>query len=70
VALSIQVDDIAQKAATFRPSRAILTILALPFFVIGFVAAIIWVALSWCFAAVAVGFSDAKVRAGRRSGDG
>lgn len=51
-------ERVAAKAVDIRVARILLTILAAPFYVVGFVAGVLWLALRWVFAALVVGFTD------------
>lgn len=53
-------ERVAAKAAEVRPARLLLALIAVPFYVLGFVAGVAWAALVWIFAAVQVGFADAR----------
>lgn len=53
---------VAARASEVKFSRVILTILALPLYVLGFLVGLLIVAASWMFAAAAVGASDARAR--------
>lgn len=55
-------DRIASMAATFAPLRLLLTVLALPFYVVGFLVGLVLVAVMWMWAAVVVGVTDARGR--------
>jgi len=55
---------VAVKASEVRPVRALLTVLAFPFYALGFLLGVLWLALTWLFAAAAVGVSDARARGG------
>ena len=55
-------ERIAERANQVKILTIILTILAMPFYVIGFVVGVAWMALRWTYAAVAVGFADARAR--------
>jgi len=59
---STMTDRIAYHAVQVQPLRLLLSILAAPFYAVGFLAAVIWFGLAWCYAAVGVGFSDGKRR--------
>lgn len=59
-------DRVAERAATYQPAKILLTVLAVPFYVVGFVVGVLWVALAWAWAAVLVGVGDVR----RRDGDG
>lgn len=56
---------VAEKAASFKPATVLLSILVAPFYVVGFLAGVVWLLLSWAFAAVAVGFGAVKPKADR-----
>jgi hypothetical protein len=55
-------DRVAAKAADVRPLRLLLSLLALPFYVLGIVVGVAWLAVRWTYAAVVVGFTDATDR--------
>lgn len=59
---------VAAKANELRPARVVLSVLAFPFYVVGLVVGVVWVAVAWAFAAVAVGVADVRAR-GRAAGD-
>jgi len=59
------IDRVATKATEVRVVSILLSLIALPFYVLGFVAAVVFVLVRWCVAAVLVGFSDAMSRSGR-----
>ncbi len=52
------VDRVADRSAEIRVVRLLLSIVALPFYVVGFAVGALWLAARWAYAAVAVGFSD------------
>ena len=54
------VDRVATKAVDVRVFKVLLTLIALPFYVLGFLAAVVWLVVRWCVAAVIVGFQDVK----------
>ena len=60
--MSSFVDRVASRASDVQLLRVLLTLIALPFYVIGFVVAVLWLAIRWIYAAAAVGFTDAKER--------
>lgn len=60
-------DRVAAKAADIRVVRLLLSLLALPFFLIGVLAAILWLAIRWSYAALLVGFEQIAAPA---AGDG
>ena len=53
---------VAERASQIRFAQVLLTILASPFWLIGAVAGLVWVCVTWCAAAVVIGFSDAHER--------
>jgi hypothetical protein len=53
-------ERVAVTAAEVRPLRVVLTVLAAPVWMVGFVVGLLWVAALWLFAAAAVGFGDAR----------
>lgn len=55
-------DDVARAAAEIRPARALFTLLALPFYVLGFVASVIYVGGLWAIAAITIGFKEGRAR--------
>lgn len=55
-------DRVAVQAADVRLLRVLLTVVALPFYAFGFVVAVLWLAARWVYAAVTVGFADARDR--------
>lgn len=56
------VDRVAERAASVRLVRVLLSLLAAPFYVLGLVAALVVLAASWAWAACGVGFADLKDR--------
>ena len=59
----VSVQAIAVRASSYDPVRFVLAALALPFYVLGCVAAVVWLAGSWLVAAARTGFDDARERA-------
>ncbi len=57
-------DRIAAKAASTRPLRVLLSILAFPFYALGLVLGFVVVGFLWCYAAVGVGIADVRSRKG------
>jgi hypothetical protein len=55
-------DRVAAKVADVKIGRLILTILAAPFYALGFLLGLLVAAVLWCGAAIAVGVSDARRR--------
>lgn len=53
-----QVDRVAARAAEVQFVRLVLSLLALPFFVLGLMVGVLWLAVRWCYAAVMVGFEQ------------
>ena len=63
-------ERVALKASSFSLVRAVLTVLVAPLWLLGAVAGLAWMAVSWMAAAVAVGFRDAQASAVRASKPG
>lgn len=59
-------DRVAAQAMTMRPLRLLLTLLAIPFYVIGWLVAFVWFAIVFTFGALKVGFMDARGRFDQR----
>lgn len=55
-------DRVAAQAIEIRMVSLILSVLAVPFYLLGLVAAIVWLGVRWCIAAVKVGFVDVANR--------
>lgn len=55
-------ERIATQAVSVRPSRALLAILMVPFYIVGFTVGAVWFALRWTYSAVQIGFIDATTR--------
>lgn len=55
-------ERVADKAAEIKFVQLLLTIVALPFFVLGLVVGLAWLTVRWCYAAVLVGFEQAVKR--------
>lgn len=58
-------DRVAAEATEVRPVRALLTLLAFVFYLLGVVVGAAVVAVSWSIAAVKVGIADVRARADR-----
>jgi len=60
----VPVDRITAEAREARPGRALLTLIAGALYGLGWLAAktvaVVWLALAWSYAAVTVGWSDAR----------
>lgn len=64
-------DRIAVQAQQFKPLRALLTLLAAPFYLVGLLIGFVWIAIAWCYAAALIGVRDVKDRKnGRADGAG
>lgn len=50
---------VAERAQDIRPARIVLTVLAAPFWLLGLIVGVLWLAVSWCLAAAVIGFGDA-----------
>lgn len=61
------VDRVAARAASIPLARVLLSLLMVPFYVLGFVAGVAWAAVSWAYAAAVEGFVDGRARARARS---
>jgi hypothetical protein len=59
----VSVQAIADRASTYSPARAVLTVLTVPFYVLGVLAAVLWLAGAWVVAGARQGFDDARDRA-------
>lgn len=53
---------VAVQAAELRPLRIVLTVLAVPFYVLGVLLGLLFVAVLWAVGAVRVGLDDARSR--------
>ncbi len=60
------VDRVAAQATTVAPMRLLVTVVTLPFYVLGWVLGILWVAVLFMVGAVRVGMADARQRLDRR----
>lgn len=60
----VPVGDIQTRAAEIDPAKLLLAVLALPFLVLGWVAAkvwqVLWLVVSWSVAAIQVGWVEAR----------
>lgn len=57
---------VATRATSLSPVRVLLAVLVAPFWLVGAVAALGWLVLSWAWAALLIGFGDVAAR-GRAS---
>lgn len=65
------VERVAEVAVRVRPARVLLSVLAAPLYAAGFVAAVAFGLFVWLYAAVQVGWSDARSwRLGADDGSG
>lgn len=55
-------ERVALKASDVAVAKVLLTLLAVPFYLLGFAVGAVWVAVRWIFAAVVVGFGDVHAR--------
>lgn len=62
------VDQVAARASQISAARVFLSVLAAPFYVLGMLLGVLWVAAVWMLAAAQLGVSDARDRADRRRG--
>lgn len=58
----VPVDRISAEAREVRFGRAVLTAIAAVFYVVGWLAAAVWLAVVWCATAVKVGWQEARQR--------
>lgn len=65
--MSSYVQRVGDQAQQIQPFRLLLAVLASPLYAVGWVVGLVVVVVLWLFAAAAVGFSDARTRARRRS---
>lgn len=65
--MSSYTQRVGEKAQQIRLARVLLAVFAAPLYVLGWLAGVLVVALLWVFAAVVVGFGDARSRAAGRS---
>jgi hypothetical protein len=56
------VDRVAVEALNVRPVRTLVTLLTLPFVVLGFVIGVLWLVVRFAYAAVKVGMAEAQAR--------
>ena len=54
------VSSVAAKAAELRPAQVVLSVLAAPFWLLGFLVGLVWVVVAWSVAAAQVGLGDAR----------
>jgi hypothetical protein len=59
------VQRVASKASGYDPVQAVLTVLALPFYLLGILVALVWLSATWLYAAGVTGFGDARARASK-----
>ena len=64
-AFRIDLDAIAEKAASFSLVRALLAIPATLLYIVGTLAAVVFLVLAWMWAALVVGFTEGRERANR-----
>lgn len=57
-------DRVAARAIEVRPARILLSVLAAPFYALGWLVGLVIVAVMWTVAAVQLGVSDARARRG------
>lgn len=55
-------DRLASQAAEVRLVRALLSLLAFPFYLLGLLVGVLILAVRWCYAAVLIGVADAAKR--------
>lgn len=57
-------DRVAERAQTVNVVKLLLSVLAFPFYVLGAVAGLVFVVVSWSYSAMVVGFGDVRSRRG------
>lgn len=57
------IERVSTAALSVRPSKLLLTLLALPFYVLGWVLGLLYVAMMFAVGAAKVGISDARAKA-------
>ena len=61
---TVLLDQVHAHARELRPLRVLLTILAFPFFALGWIVrtvfGAVWFVLAWCWAAIVVGWNTGK----------
>lgn len=62
------IDRVAARSRNVKLLRVILWVLAAPFYALGFLAALAWVALLFAGGALIEGFKDLRVKASQRAG--
>lgn len=60
-------DRVAARAEGIRFVRVVMAVIAAPFYLLGLVVGVVWLAARWCIGAVAEGFDTARRT---RSGEG
>lgn len=60
------VDRVAAEASKLRPLQAVLTVLTVPFYLLGWLLGLLFVAIMFAFGAIRVGFNEARSRTGQR----
>lgn len=65
--LGLPVDQIRAESRELRPSRALLTLLFLVPYLIGWIVGAAWTGLAWMWAAVVAGYRQSTGRTGARS---
>lgn len=53
---------VATAATEIRIARAVLSVIAAPFYVVGYLVAFVVCVFVWCIAAIQVGYSDGRKR--------
>ena len=61
------VDRVASEAADVRPLKVLLTVLAFPFYLLGLLVGVVWVAAVFAIGACKVGVADVRARAQHRA---
>ena len=62
-------ERVADRAADIKIVQLLLSLIALPFFLLGVIAAVVWLALRWSYAAVLIGFEQIAATGARAEVD-
>lgn len=57
-------ERVASHAQQVNVVKLLLSLVAFPFYVVGFVAGVVWLLVSWSISATVIGFGDVKRRRG------
>jgi len=60
------IERVSQQATQVRPLKVLLTVVSLPFYLVGLLVGCLWVVVVFAYAAVKVGVEDARNHADRQ----